>query len=184
MFKVIPGFVDEDYCKVFTVYALNERLERFKPYSKKKHETPGPDTHGRYKDHFAEASLKAFLPRVQRYFGDKEIYPSYSYYIVYENGARLNKHIDKEVCEISLTIPTGYLYSDSYQGSVWPLYIDDDVPIKLNIGDAFLYTQDPKKHVHWRLPFEGIYQVQLLLHYVTGSNTKSPVPIKKLLQDA
>ena len=57
---MIPGFVDEDYCKVFTVYALNERLERFKPYSKKKNETPGPDTHGRYKDHFAEASLKAF----------------------------------------------------------------------------------------------------------------------------
>ena len=78
------------------------------------------------------------------------------------------------------TIPTGYLYSDSYQGSVWPLYIDDDVPIKLNIGDALLYTQDPKKHVHWRLPFEGIYQVQLLLHYVTGSNTKTPRPHSKI----
>ena len=132
-------------------------------------------------DSFTEASLRAMLEKVQRNFPDKEIFPSYSFYIVYENGARLSQHIDKTECEISITVPTGYLYGDSYEGSVWPLYMDDN-SIKLNIGDALLYTQHPKKLKHWREPFEGVYQVQLLLHYITQSGKKSaPVPKKTSL---
>ena len=182
MHKVIDGFLDEDFCKAFTTYALSERLERFVPYSKKPTETPGPNTHGRSVDRFTESALKAFMPRVQRHIR-KEIFPSYSFYIVYEYGARLNPHTDKDTCEISITVPTGYLYSDSEKRDVWPIYIDNH-PVKLNTGDALLYTQDPKKPIHWREPFDGVYQVQLLFHYVTGSPSKSPIPIRKLTQDA
>ena len=120
---------------------------------------------------------------MQRYFKQKEIYPSYSYYIVYENEARLDPHVDKDACEISVTVPTGYLYGDSDKRDLWPLYLDGK-PIELDIGDAVLYTQEPKKITHWRKPFGGIYQVQLLFHYVTGGNYKTPVPLKKLVDTA
>jgi len=181
VYNIINGFLDEDYCKAFTTYALRERFENFIPYSTKKHLYPGDETHAGYMDSFTEASLRAMLEKVQRNFPDKEIFPSYSFYIVYENGARLSQHIDKTECEISITVPTGYLYGDSYEGSVWPLYMDDN-SIKLNIGDALLYTQHPKKLKHWREPFEGVYQVQLLLHYITQSGKKSaPVPKKTSL---
>lgn len=185
VYNIINGFLDEDYCKAFTTYALHERFENFSPYDTKKHLHPGAETHAVYKDPFTEASLRAMLEKVQRYFPDKEIFPSYSFYIVYENGAQLSQHIDKTECEISITVPTGYLYGDSYKGSVWPLYMDGN-SIELNIGDALLYTQHPKKLKHWREPFDGIYQVQLLLHYITQPENKSsaPAPNKRLLQTA
>ena len=185
MYNIINGFLDEDYCKAFTTYALHERFENFSPYDTKKHLHPGAETHAVYKDPFTEASLRAMLEKVQRYFPDKEIFPSYSFYIVYEYEAQLSQHIDKTECEISITVPTGYLYGDSYKGSVWPLYMDGNA-IELNIGDALLYTQHPKKLKHWREPFDGIYQVQLLLHYITQPENKSsaPAPNKRLLQTA
>jgi len=127
MIKVIHDFLDRDYCKAFTLYALNERLENFHPYSRNPKETPGPKTHGRHSDSFAQASLKAMMPKVQRYFKQKEIYPSYSFYIVYENEARLDPHTDQDACEISVTVPTGYFMviaiREIYGLFIWALSI-------------------------------------------------------------
>ena len=177
MFQQIENFIDDDLCQSFTTYALRERLHNFKPYGK---EMPG--THGVYKDKFAQACLFNFQNRVQKYFKD-DIHPSYAYYIVYEHGHRLTKHVDKNACEITLTIHTGHLYGDSYKGSTWPIFFDD-TPIPLNVGDALMYEQKTHKPVHWRKPFEGIYQVQLLLHYVSGDKDKIPYPVKDLIETA
>jgi|TARA_B110000263_G_scaffold45055_1_gene37011 hypothetical protein len=174
MLHELKGFLDEDLCQSFTTYALRERLNNFHSYGKDL-----PTTHGVYKDSFAEACLYSFQERVQKYFKE-DIHPTYSFYIVYENGHHLNKHIDSDACEISITIHAGHLYGDSYQGTVWPLYIDD-IPIYSNVGDALLYDQKAKKYEHWREPFNGVYQIQLLLHYVTGSIDKIPIPIEKLI---
>ena len=177
MLHQLTGFIDDDLCQSFTTYALRERLHNFKSYGKEM-----PDTHGVYKDKFAQACL--FFPqgRVQKYFKD-DIHPSYAYYIVYEHGHRLTKHVDKNACEITLTIHTGHLYGDSYKGSTWPIFFDD-TPIPLNVGDALMYEQKTHKPVHWRKPFEGIYQVQLLLHYVSGDKDKIPYPVKDLIETA
>ena len=153
MLHVLKGFLGEDLCQSFTTYALRERLDNFKSYGKEL-----PNTHGVYKDPFAEAC----------------------FYIVYENGHNLHKHIDTDACEISITIHTGHLYGDSYQGTTWPLYIDNS-PIHCDVGDALLYDQKEKRYEHWRESFDGIYQIQLLLHYVTGSIDKIPVPAKNLI---
>ena len=177
MFQQIENFIDDDLCQSFTTYALRERLHNFKPYGK---EMPG--THGVYKDKFAQACLFNFQNRVQKYFKD-DIHPSYAYYIVYEHGHRLTKHVDKNACEITITIHTGHLYGDSYKGSTWPIFFDD-TPIPLNVGDALMYEQKTHKPVHWRKPFEGIYQVQLLLHYVSGDKDKIPYPVKDLIETA
>ena len=177
MLHVLKGFLGEDLCQSFTTYALRERLDNFKPYGKEL-----PDTHGVYKDPFAEACLFSFRDRVQKYFKE-EIHPSYSFYIVYENGQQLTKHVDTDACEISVSIHTGHLYGDSYQGTVWPLYIDTD-PVFLEVGDALLYDQKEKKYTHWREPFDGIYQIQLLLHYVLGSKDRIPIPVDDLIETA
>ena len=174
MLHVLKGFLGDDLCQSFTTYALRGRLDNFNSYGKEL-----PNTHGVYKDPFAEACLYSFRDRVQKYF-EEDIYPTYSFYIVYENGHCLPKHIDTDACEISITIHTGHLYGDSYQGTVWPLYIDN-TPILCNVGDALLYDQKEKKYEHWRESFDGIYQIQLLLHYVPGSIDKIPVPAKNLI---
>lgn len=177
MFQQIENFIGADLCQSFTTYALRERLNNFKSYGKEM-----PNTHGAYRDKFAESCLHSFQGRVQKYYRE-ELHPSYSYYIVYENNHRLLKHIDTDACEISVSIHAGHLYGNCYQGTVWPLYIDA-APIFLEVGDALLYDQKEKKYTHWREPFEGIYQIQLLLHYVTGSKDRIPVPVDNLIETA
>ena len=76
MLHVLKGFLGEDLCQSFTTYALRERLDYFKSYGKEL-----PNTHGVYKDPFAEACLYSFRERVQKYFKE-DIHPSYSFYIV------------------------------------------------------------------------------------------------------
>ena len=174
MAKVIRNFIDQELCKVFTNYALQQRFDNFKPYGKT---SPGIDTHAVYRDDYTEAILRTKRSDVERSL-NKKLFDSYSFYIVYENGKELTPHIDRDVCEISLSIHAGHLYGDSYQGSLWPIFFDNH-PHLLDVGDAVLYSGPTERH--WREPFEGIYQVQLMLHYVTDKKSaphKQKNPIK------
>ncbi len=91
-----------------------------------------------------------------------ELYPTYSYLRIYVTGAQLEKHTDRNSCEISATLPIEY-----ESASIWPLCIEIDGSVRkieLEPGDALIYKgiEIP----HWREPFEGERQVQTFLHYV------------------
>jgi hypothetical protein len=91
-----------------------------------------------------------------------ELYPTYSYLRIYMKGAVLEKHTDRNSCEVSATIPLSY---DA--PAIWPLFLETAgsvIRAELEPGDALLYKGIDLPH--WREPFEGERQVQVFLHYV------------------
>lgn len=80
---------------------------------------------------------------------------------MYKKGATLERHRDREACEISLTL---HLRGDND----WPIYIQkpngEEVQLDLASGDAMMYRGNIADH--WRDRFEGEEYVQVFLHYV------------------
>lgn len=105
-------------------------------------------------------------PDVSEFIGET-VLPSYSYARIYKKGDVLNRHTDRDACEISLTI---HLDGDCE----WGIYIqtpsNEEVKIKLRSGDALLYLgcESP----HWRNSYSGEYYSQVFLHYVRSKGTK------------
>lgn len=89
------------------------------------------------------------------------VLPSYTYARVYKNSSVLEPHIDRESCEISLTV---HLDGDAD----WALSLYDRKGIQkdfiLNPGDAILYLG--RELTHWRDSYTGTYYAQVFLHYV------------------
>lgn len=99
-------------------------------------------------------------PEVSRFLGET-VLPTYTYARVYEKGAVLDPHKDREACEISLTL---HLIGDKE----WPIYITkpngESVYLNLKSGDAMMYLGCDAEH--WREQFEGSEYIQVFLHYV------------------
>lgn len=99
-------------------------------------------------------------PDVSKIIGDT-VLPTYSYARIYRKDNILLSHVDREECEISLTIN---LDCDI----PWNILIEnpkgEEKSITLNPGDAMVYLGRFAKH--WREKFEGNYCTQVFLHYV------------------
>jgi hypothetical protein len=98
---------------------------------------------------------------------EESVLPTYSFCMIYGPDSQLIRHLDRPACEISLTVHLG---SDEE----WPIFIKkpsgEEVPFKLNVGDAIIYLGCTAEH--WRKKFTGQYYSQVFLHYVcsNGSN--------------
>lgn len=92
------------------------------------------------------------------------VLPTYTYARIYKNGNVLEKHTDREACEISLTI---HLNGDKK----WPIYMEkpngEAVGVVLNQGDAVLYLGCSTPH--WRDAYDGEEYGQVFLHYVLSN---------------
>lgn len=92
---------------------------------------------------------------------EESVLPTYSFCIVYSSNSQLIRHLDRPACEISLSIHLG-------GDAEWPIFIKkpsgEEVPFKLNPGDAVIYRGCIAEH--WREEFTGEYYSQVFLHYV------------------
>lgn len=92
---------------------------------------------------------------------EETVLPTYAYSRVYYNGSVLNRHRDRDACEISLTL---HLDGDKS----WPIYIEtpsgEEKCVILEPGDAMMYLG--KVADHWRNEYNGQYYTQVFLHYV------------------
>lgn len=114
-----------------------------------------------YGDARMEAELVRLVPEIEAIAGE-EVFPTYSYFRVYLQGASLKRHRDREACELSVTICLG--------GDPWAVWIEGPQGrsrIVLKPGDAVLYRG--MECPHWRNPFRGRTAIQLFLHYVAQS---------------
>lgn len=97
---------------------------------------------------------------VSELVGEK-VLPTYAYARVYEQGADLKAHTDRDSCELSLTV---HLRGDQ----PWDFWIKTsngkDIAVSLNPGDAIIYQGC--KLTHWRNPYNGNFYTQVFLHYV------------------
>lgn len=92
---------------------------------------------------------------------EEPVLPTYAYSRVYRQNSILDRHVDRDSCEISLTVHLG-------GDNSWPIWIvspeGDERCIELNPGDAMLYLG--KIAEHWRNTYDGNEYVQVFLHYV------------------
>lgn len=99
---------------------------------------------------------------------EESVLPTYSYSIVYSPESQLIPHTDRPACEISLTIHLG-------GDAEWPIFIKkpsgEEVPFKLNPGDAIIYLGCIAEH--WREKFAGQYYSQVFLHYVRSNGPRA-----------
>lgn len=105
--------------------------------------------------------LEKAWPVVEAVVGE-ELIPTYSYARLYGVGDKLEKHTDRESCEISMTIQLGR--SHHY---AWPIYMGG-TRIDLGEGEGVIYKGCEVEH--WRNecdpPNEAYYSGQVFLHYV------------------
>lgn len=101
------------------------------------------------------------LPVMHEVLGEL-VLPTYCYARVYANGEQLVKHMDRESCEISVTLHLG---SD---GTPWPIGFTkpngEQVLIELKPGQAAIYLGTISEH--WRDEFKGQHYGQVFFHYV------------------
>lgn len=119
------------------------------------------NAHYGYSDPAMESLLILLQNKIENAI-NLNLYPTYSYYRVYRNGSILNKHIDRESCEISATVALKY----SYSGDPWPIYVDGN-PLTLHPGDLAVYRGCEVNH--WReelIAPNHDWHVQAFLHYV------------------
>ena len=88
--------------------------------------------------------------------------PTYCYSRLYKNGEVLAKHVDREACEISVTLHLGN------DGTPWPIYFTkpngEVITVELKPGQGVVYLGCISEH--WRDKYEGKRYGQVFLHYV------------------
>jgi len=129
-----------------------------------------------YGDVIMDTLLEASLNDMNNFTG-VELIPTYSYWRFYQTGDILEKHKDRESCEISTTLCLGYNCSNiKEQTHNWPMYIkhnNNEIPVHMEPGDMIIYRGCDIEH--WREPFEGLNHAQVFMHY---NDKKGPYNIQ------
>lgn len=106
-------------------------------------------------------------PEVSRAI-EEPVLPTYTYARIYKNGNVLERHQDRDACEISLTV-----HLDGDMG--WGIWIEkpngEPEEVHLEPGDALLYLGCEAPH--WREEFTGNYYGQAFLHYVKSRGERA-----------
>jgi predicted 2-oxoglutarate/Fe(II)-dependent dioxygenase YbiX len=159
---IIPNFIQpfraQELAKLFEEYCVENNLEG---------DSQSPNSYSKYNFiNFLELLCEK-TPEVSDILGETVV-PTYSYARVYKNGSILEKHTDREACEISLTV---HLDGDTE----WPIYIEtpggETRSISMKPGDAMMYLG--RIAPHWRQKFEGNKYTQVFLHYVKSNGENS-----------
>lgn len=98
----------------------------------------------------------------------EKVLPTYTYARIYKHGSVLNRHKDRDACEISLTI-------NLEKDVDWPIWFEkpngEQVSIELQPGDAAIYQGCIAWH--WREQYAGKSYVQLFTHYVRSHGPRA-----------
>lgn len=98
---------------------------------------------------------------------------SYPYFGAYRHGADLEKHVDREQCELTASLLIDQLPRPA-DLTDWPLLLEipatgEVVAMDMGIGDGSLYRG--RELPHYRLPFEGELTTCHFYHYVKADFT-------------
>lgn len=178
-YVVIRNFLTYDMSLFFYQYCKNKVLSTdYKATFDKEYYNPDWDgrftdnqingnTYNSYGDVVFDTLNMLSLNKVQE-FTAEELIHTYSFWRLYKNKDVLERHIDRESCEISTTLCLGYdngtlLNDDDY---CWPICLNkngQEVSIELKPGDMLIYQGTEVEH--WRDSFEGVNHAQVFLHY-------------------
>ena len=112
------------------------------------------DSYSHYSDIAMDTLLSKVHPILEKEI-DTKLIPTYSYARIYKNGDVLERHTDRNSCEISCTMNLG--------GDRWSIYLEPNIEIKLEPSDMLVYKGCDIEH--WREEFKGDNCCQVFLHY-------------------
>lgn len=172
-YVVIKNFINRDTTLLLYEYMKSKANRESLKYAYEPHlhndrwdgewvDPQSDNTYSKYGDPVFDSLLNLSNTNIENCTGLK-LLPQYSYWRLYETGNILEKHKDRESCEISLTICMGYDISnleDKYYN--WPIYVENK-PIYLNPGDILIYRGCEVEH--WRDEYKGLNHAQVFLHY-------------------
>lgn len=165
MYQAVSEIVSPDIVDLVTQYAILNELHNYNPEGEQQQV---PNAHSVYADLLMESLLIQLKPSIE-FVSGKTLIPTYSYYRVYRPGHDLKPHVDRESCEISVTVSFGRDYKEQNGKYDWPMFIEG-TPVGLNPGDGIVYKGCDAKH--WRETFnapEFSYHVQGFFHYVDAN---------------
>jgi hypothetical protein len=154
-YLIIPNFISSEKAKY-----LSEEFKNYCENNSIEGDDQSPNSYAVY-DYISFLELLCEkTPEVSSLL-EETVLPTYSYARVYQNKSTLEKHIDRDACEISLTLHLDGDYP-------WPIWIETPQQekkfVSLNPGDAMLYLG--RIASHWRDEYNGNYYSQVFLHYV------------------
>jgi len=122
-------------------------------------------TYSRYADPLIETILYNSCAELEQ-VTELSLYPTYSYARVYLQGDKLEPHVDRPSCEISVSVHV------ATQGEAWPIWMKvvgkEPVSFILEPGDAVVYKGC--EVTHWREEaVDTKLNAQFMLHYVDKS---------------
>jgi hypothetical protein len=154
-YLVIPNFITPDRSKI-----LADEFKHHCETNSFPGDNQAPNSHAVYNHISFLELLCEKTPEVSTLL-EETVLPTYSYARVYKEGSVLEKHVDRDSCEISLTLHLDGDYP-------WPIWIEtpnqEKKFVSLNPGDAMLYLG--RIAPHWRDEYKGNYYSQVFLHYV------------------
>jgi hypothetical protein len=154
-YLLIPNFIPIERANALAI--------EYKNYSERTNsqgDSQAPNSHSNYNYISFLELLCEKTPEVSSLL-EETVLPSYSYSRVYKNGSVLEKHVDRDACEISFTVHLG-------GDKPWLIWIETPTgqkkSVNLNPGDAMMYLG--REAIHWRDEYEGEWFAQIFLHYV------------------
>ena len=154
-YLIIPNFINSHRAK--------ELGNDFKVYSESKNTGGDRQAPNSQCDYNYISFLELLCEKTQQVSSilEEPVLPTYTYSRVYYNESTLERHKDRDACEISLTL---HLDGDK----PWPICIQtpdgEEKSVILESGDAMMYLG--KIAEHWRDSYDGKYYTQAFLHYV------------------
>jgi hypothetical protein len=162
-YTIVKSALSNELIDFITQYALFDEIQDYTPDNRQV-----PTAHSKYADPTMETLLLKLHPLIEGKT-NLTLYPTYSYFRVYRNGDKLDPHVDREACEISVSLCFNY----SYENYDWPIFIGEEKVI-LNPGDLVIYKGHNISHRREPLTYkEKCYHVQGFFHYVDANGPYS-----------
>lgn len=179
-FTIIRNFISKERAKFLYNYTITvcrstaHKIDNYPQFYNKDwdgnfQDSQCPDTFSRYGDPVMDTLLLESMSKMELYTGIN-LYPTYSYWRLYQKGNILKRHRDRKSCDVSATLCLGYdttnLINQLYN---WSIFVEDicdnknEIEIQLNPGDVVIYRGCDIDH--WRNKYEGLNHSQVFLHY-------------------
>lgn len=172
-YRVADALITPEQC-AFLRQAMNRSREAGKMRVADHRAYRGPDN--QYAPIPAQVFLGSLTAKMSVLVG-RELLPSFSFWRIYRQGDVLNRHKDRNACEVSVTIS---LMPSDEDGGIWPIDVTDlqgrSHSIKLPLGSGLLYQGTEVDH--WRDPLTISEHYQMFLHYVVADG-----PFAALIHD-
>ena len=154
-YLIIPGFIPS-----YKAIQLSNEFKSYCECASLDGDSQAPLSHSKY-NYISFLELLCEKTQEVSSILEETVLPTYAYSRVYLKDSVLERHTDRDACEISLTV---HLNGDKQ----WPILIKtpegEERSVVLNPGDAMLYLG--KIAEHWRDSYDGEYYSQVFLHYV------------------